>query len=155
MFGPAVIVLGGDTAHTPHTTQHAASICTVGPANLCVSDSPKASKGGTPTEFGDLPMFVIAVLPWPDRKKTGLPVGVGPTFVFPTATSKSAGQGAWQVGPALGAIYGWNSGTAGRIRCPESDWLRVHLAHRPPSKRRSTWIRAHRFQAPAPEGGCT
>jgi hypothetical protein len=50
-------------------------------------------------------MFDIAVLPWPDRDKTGLLIGVGPTFVFPTATSKSAGQGAWQAGPALGAIY--------------------------------------------------
>jgi hypothetical protein len=50
-------------------------------------------------------MFDIAVLPWPDWKKTGLLIGVGPTFVFPTATSTSAGQGAWQAGPALGAIY--------------------------------------------------
>ena len=64
-----------------------------------------SSRGGTRTEFGDLPMFDIAVLPWPDRDKTGLLIGVGPTFVFPTATSKSAGQGAWQAGPALGAIY--------------------------------------------------
>jgi len=64
-----------------------------------------SSRGGTRTEFGDLPIFDIAVLPWPDRKTTGLLIGVGPTFVFPTATSKSAGQGAWQVGPALGAIY--------------------------------------------------
>ena len=32
-------------------------------------------------------------------------IGLGPTFVFPTATSKSAGQGAWQAGPAFGAIY--------------------------------------------------
>ncbi|HKV55750.1 MAG TPA: hypothetical protein VJN94_14040 [Candidatus Binataceae bacterium] len=32
-------------------------------------------------------------------------MGVGPTFVFPTATSMSAGQGAWQAGPAFGAIY--------------------------------------------------
>ncbi len=64
-----------------------------------------SSRGGTRTEFGDLPMFDIAVLPWPDRKKTGLLIGVGPTFVFPTATSKSAGQGASQAGPALGAIY--------------------------------------------------
>jgi hypothetical protein len=64
-----------------------------------------SSRGGTRTEFGDLPMFDIAVLPWPDRKKTGLLIGIGPTFVFPTATSKSAGQGAWQAGPALGAIY--------------------------------------------------
>ncbi len=50
-------------------------------------------------------MFDIAVLPWPDRQRTGLLIGVGPTFVFPTATSKSVGQGAWQAGPALGAIY--------------------------------------------------
>ena len=28
-------------------------------------------------------MFDIAVLPWPDRKKTGLLIGIGPTFVFP------------------------------------------------------------------------
>lgn len=61
-------------------------------------------RGGVRTEFGDLPVFDMAVLPWPDRK-TGLLIGVGPTFVFPTATSKSAGDGAWQAGPALGAIY--------------------------------------------------
>lgn len=64
-----------------------------------------SSRGGTRTEFGDLPMFDVAVLPWPDRQKTGLLVGIGPTFVFPTATSKSAGQGAWQAGPTLGVIY--------------------------------------------------
>jgi hypothetical protein len=64
-----------------------------------------SSRGGTRTEFGDLPMFDVAVLPWPDRKKTGLLIGVGLSLVLPTATSKSAGQGAWQVGPALGAIY--------------------------------------------------
>ena len=44
-----------------------------------------SSRGGTRTEFGDLPMFDAAVLPWPDREKTGLLIGVGPTFVFPTA----------------------------------------------------------------------
>jgi len=64
-----------------------------------------SSRGGSRTEFGDLPVFDIAALPWPDRRKTGLLVGIGPTFVFPTATSRSAGQGAWQAGPALGAIY--------------------------------------------------
>jgi hypothetical protein len=64
-----------------------------------------SSRGGSRTEFGDLPVFDVAALPWPDRKKTGLLVAIGPTFVFPTATSRSAGQGAWQAGPALGAIY--------------------------------------------------
>jgi hypothetical protein len=65
----------------------------------------QSSRGGTRTEFGDLPVFDLAVLPWPDGKKAGLLVGVGPTLVFPTATSASAGQGAWQAGPAVGAIY--------------------------------------------------
>jgi hypothetical protein len=64
-----------------------------------------SARGGTRTEFGDLAVFDVAVLPWPDRQKTGLLVGIGPTFVFPTATSKSAGEGAWQAGPALGLIY--------------------------------------------------
>jgi hypothetical protein len=30
-----------------------------------------SSRGGTRTEFGDLPMFDLAVLPWPERKRTG------------------------------------------------------------------------------------
>lgn len=64
-----------------------------------------SSNGGTRTEFGDLALFDMAILPWPDRNKTGLVIGLGPTFVFPTATSKSAGQGAWQAGPAFGLIY--------------------------------------------------
>jgi len=37
--------------------------------------------------------------------ETGLTFGLGPTFVFPTATSKFAGQGAWQAGPACAAVY--------------------------------------------------
>lgn len=50
-------------------------------------------------------MFDIAVLPWPDRKQTGLLISVGPSFVFPTATSASAGHGVWQARPAIGTIY--------------------------------------------------
>jgi hypothetical protein len=64
-----------------------------------------SSRGGSRTEFGDLQLFDLAVLPWLDRKKTGLLIGLGPTFVFPTATSRSAGQGSWQIGPAFGAVY--------------------------------------------------
>ena len=63
-----------------------------------------SARGGTRTEFGDLPLFDVALLPWPDQN-TGIKIGLGTTFVFPTATSRSAGQGAWQAGPALGAIY--------------------------------------------------
>jgi len=32
-------------------------------------------------------------------------MGVGPVFVFPTATDRVAGQGAWQLGPAFGLVY--------------------------------------------------
>lgn len=61
-------------------------------------------RGGTRTEYGDMQLLDVAVLPWPSRK-SGLLIGVGPTFVFPTATSRSAGQGSWQAGPAMGAVY--------------------------------------------------
>jgi hypothetical protein len=53
-----------------------------------------SARGGNRTEFGDLAVFDIAVLPWPDRKRTGLLLGVGPTMIFPTANSKNARQGA-------------------------------------------------------------
>jgi hypothetical protein len=61
-------------------------------------------RGGTRTDFGDMQLFDLAVSPWPP-KETGLRFGLGPTFVFPTATSKFAGQGAWQAGPAFAAVY--------------------------------------------------
>jgi hypothetical protein len=59
---------------------------------------------GTRTAFGDMQLFDLAVIPWPGRE-SGFMWGVGPVFIFPTATDERAGQGAWQVGPALGAIY--------------------------------------------------
>ena len=65
---------------------------------------PTGTGSGTRTAFGDMQLFDLAVLPWPDRE-SGLLMGVGPVFVFPTATEKAAGQGAWQAGPAFGAIY--------------------------------------------------
>ena len=61
-------------------------------------------KGGTRTGFGDMQLFDLAVLPWPGRE-TGFVMGIGPTFVFPTASNRFGGQRAWQVGPAFGAIY--------------------------------------------------
>ena len=62
-----------------------------------------SSRGGSRTEFGDVALFDVAILPW--GKEYGLLLAVGPAFVFPTATSRSAGQAAWQIGPAFGAIY--------------------------------------------------
>jgi len=65
---------------------------------------PTGRGGATRTAFGDMQLFDLGVIPWPGRE-TGLLMGVGPTFVFPTATERPAGQGAWQVGPAFAAIY--------------------------------------------------
>ena len=45
-----------------------------------------SARGGSRTEFGDMELFDLGVLPWPSRE-TGLLIGVGPTLVFPTATS--------------------------------------------------------------------
>jgi hypothetical protein len=58
----------------------------------------------TRTAFGDVQLFDLLVLPWPGRE-SGLMMGVGPVFVFPTATDRVAGLRAWQVGPAFGTIY--------------------------------------------------
>ena len=65
---------------------------------------PKGKGTATRTELGDVQLFDFGVIPWPDRS-TGLLMGVGPVFVFPTATHRLAGQGAWQVGPGFAALY--------------------------------------------------
>jgi len=65
---------------------------------------PTGRGSATRTEFGDAQLFDLGVLPWPERK-SGLLMGFGPILIFPTATDKLAGQGAWQAGPAFAAIY--------------------------------------------------
>lgn len=65
---------------------------------------PTGKGKGTRTEFGDMQLFDLMVLPWPSRE-SGVLMGFGPVFVFPTATHASAGQNAWQVGPAFATIY--------------------------------------------------
>jgi hypothetical protein len=72
--------------------------------SLSLVTVPEGKGRATRTEFGDMGLFDLAVIPWPGEG-SGLLMGVGPVFVFPTATDKSVGQGAWQVGPAFGAIY--------------------------------------------------
>lgn len=64
---------------------------------------PTGRGSATRTAFGDMQLFDLGVIPW--GKERGLLMGVGPVFVFPTATDKIAGQGSWQVGPAFGAVY--------------------------------------------------
>jgi len=65
---------------------------------------PTGKGSATRTEFGDMQLFDFGVIPWPGRE-TGLLMGAGPVFVFPTATHRLAGQGAWQAGPGFAALY--------------------------------------------------
>jgi len=65
---------------------------------------PNGKGSSTRTEFGDMQLFDAFILPWP-KPESGLRIGVGPTFTFPTATHKLAGQGAWQAGPLFATLY--------------------------------------------------
>jgi len=60
--------------------------------------------GDTRTEFGDMQLFDLSVIPWPSRE-TGLLLGLGTVWSFPTATHRLAGQNSYQVGPAFAAVY--------------------------------------------------
>src|SRR5262249_18332260 len=66
--------------------------------------APVKKNGPTHTAFGDIQLFDLGVIPWPNREM-GWIMGVGPLFVFPTANEDFVGQQAWQVGPAFGTIY--------------------------------------------------
>lgn len=56
---------------------------------------------GALTGFGDLRFVDIAVIDAGHR----LLLGVGPTFVFPTASEPTTGQGKWQAGPAAAVAF--------------------------------------------------
>jgi hypothetical protein len=72
--------------------------------SIHVVTAPTGAGEATRTSFGDMQLLDIAYIPWPGRE-SGLFMGVGPTLVFPTATHREAGQGAWQAGPAFAAVY--------------------------------------------------
>jgi hypothetical protein len=91
---------------------------------------PSGRGRGTATALGDMQLFDLAVIPWPGRD-SGLLMGVGPVFVFPTATDKAAGEGAWQIGPAFGAIYKGIPGILLGGARPEPHVVRLHV-QRPP-----------------------
>jgi hypothetical protein len=55
---------------------------------------------GLSTSVGDMQAFDLFSMDF-----AGGMVGFGPTMVFPTANSHSAGGGKWQAGPALGFMY--------------------------------------------------
>jgi len=63
--------------------------------------SPTGVKWRETGGFGDM---VLLTLLSPNSGE-GLLWGVGPTFIFPTASSDAIGQGKWQTGPAAVALY--------------------------------------------------
>jgi hypothetical protein len=59
----------------------------------------------TTTGYDDMQLLDLFVMPWPDFERSKFRWGIGPYWIFPTSTTDSSGQGAWQVGPALGFAY--------------------------------------------------
>ena len=56
---------------------------------------------GSSTAFGDIRFVDIAVI----DAGHSLLFGIGPTFVFPTASDMTTGQGKWQIGPAAAIAF--------------------------------------------------
>ena len=59
----------------------------------------------TRTEFGDAQLLDLFVMPSSLTKGIDFRFAIGPYFVFPTATSRSAGRGTWRAGPASAFRY--------------------------------------------------
>src|SRR5579863_6892385 len=66
---------------------------------------PQNRGASTRTEFGDLQLLDLFVMPRSLTEGIDFRWAIGPYFVFPTATSKSAGRGAWRAGPAAAFRY--------------------------------------------------
>jgi len=96
------LILRGILAVRPH-----------GPLNLeqiirptfQIETKPLGKGSATRTGFGDSQLFDLFVIQWPNSRETGFRWGMGPYFVFPTASWHGAGQGAWQLGPAWAFAY--------------------------------------------------
>lgn len=84
---------------------------------LSVLTIPAAIKlPNSPSGFGDIRFVDIVVIDAGHK----FVFGVGPSFVFPTASERETGQGKWQVGPAAAIAF-----------APEGGWLVGVLAQNP------------------------
>jgi hypothetical protein len=59
----------------------------------------------TTTALNDFQLLDLFVMPFPNSKQTSFRWGIGPFLVFPTSTSQHTGNGAWQLGPAVGLAW--------------------------------------------------
>lgn len=94
---PNTLLLRGILAVRPHGPLDLEEI--IRPTFQIVTN-PLGKGSATRTGFGDTQLFDLFVMPWPNARETGFRWGIGPYFVFPTASWHSAGDGAWQAGPA-------------------------------------------------------
>jgi hypothetical protein len=70
-----------------------------------VDTAPDGKGGSTTTAYNDMQLLDLFVIPWPNSRETRFRWGFGSYFIFPTSSSNLLGQGAWQMGPALGFSY--------------------------------------------------
>ena len=66
---------------------------------------PQNKGASTRTEFGDSQLLDLFVMPKSMTEGIDFRWAIGPYFVFPTASSRSAGRGSWQAGPAAAFRY--------------------------------------------------
>jgi hypothetical protein len=99
---PNTLILRGILAVEPHGPLNLEQI--IRPTFQIVT-KPLGKGAATRTGFGDTQLFDLFLMPWPNSRETGFRWGIGPYFVFPTASWHGAGQGAWQLGPAWAFAY--------------------------------------------------
>ena len=66
---------------------------------------PQNKGASTRTEFGDSQLLDLFVMPKSMTEGIDFRWAIGPYFVFPTASSRSAGRGSWRAGPAAAFRY--------------------------------------------------
>jgi len=66
---------------------------------------PRNKSASTRTEFCDSQLLDLFVMPKSMTEGIDFRCAIGPYFVIPTASSRSAGSGAWQAGPAAAFRY--------------------------------------------------
>ena len=96
------MILRGILAVRPHAPLNLEQIIR---PTFQIETKPLGKGSATRTAVGDTQLFDLFVIPWPNSRETGFRWGIGPYFVFPTASWHAAGQGAWQLGPACAFAY--------------------------------------------------
>jgi hypothetical protein len=99
---PNTLILRGILAVQPHGPLALEQIIR---PTFQIETKPLGKGAATRTGFGDSQLFDLFIMPWPNSRETDFRWGFGPYFVFPTASWHSAGEGAWQLGPAWAFAY--------------------------------------------------